>query len=73
MSFESEAFHSSQYPRAAMQLIGEVEDATSIDELSFSASSTGDPILDFENLNFKIASGLRNIPTVNFKRQVTKA
>ena len=56
-----------------MPLIGEVEDAESIDEFITLASSIGDPILDFENLDFKIASGLRNILTVIFKKQVTKA
>ena len=29
--------------------------------------------MDFENLDFKIASGLRNILTGNFKKQVTTA
>ena len=34
---------------------------------------TGDPIPDFENLDFKIASGLGKILTGNFKKQVTTA
>ena len=54
-----------------MRWIGEVEDAKSIDDLSVSASVTGDPIPDFENLNFKIASGLMKILTGSFKEQVT--
>ena len=40
--------------------IGEVEDDKSIDDLITSASIIGDLILDFENLDFKIASGLRS-------------
>ena len=38
-----------------------------------SASIIGRPIPDFENLEFKIASGLRKILTGNFKKQVTTA
>ena len=57
ISFKSEVSQSSQYPRAAMTSIGEVDDARSIDELSTSASTTGDPFTDFENHNF----GLRKI------------
>ena len=55
-SFKSEVCQSSQYPRAAMLWIGEVEDAESIVELFTSASRTGRPIPDFENLDFKMAS-----------------
>ena len=50
-----------------MLWIGEVEDAQNIDDLITSASATEDPIPDFGNLDFKIASGLRNILTGNFK------
>ena len=52
--------------------IGEVEDAKNIDDLFTSASIPGTSILDFENLDFKIGSGLRKIPTRNFKKQITK-
>ena len=45
---KSEVSHSSRYPSAAVQWIGEVEDENSIDDLFTSASITGDPILDFE-------------------------
>ena len=38
-----------------------------------SASAPADPILDFENLDFKIASGLKKILTGNVKKQVTTA
>ena len=44
-----------------MQRIGEVEDVQSIDDLITSASVTSRPILDFENLHFKIACGLGKI------------
>ena len=54
-----------------MLWIGEVEDAKCIDDLITSASTTGDPIPDFEILDFKIASGLREILTRKFKKQVT--
>ena len=56
-----------------MLWIGEVEDEKSIDELISSASITGRSIPDFENLDFKIAGGLRKIQTGNFKKQVTTA
>ena len=56
-----------------MLRIGEVEDAKSIDDLITSASFTGESILDFANLDFKIASGLRKILTGSFKKQVTTA
>ena len=46
-----------------MLWVGEVEDAKNIDDLITSASVTRKPILDFENLDFKIASGLRKILT----------
>ena len=59
----------SLYPRAAMLWIGEVADAKDIDDLIISASFRGKPMLDFENLDFKIAaSRLRKIQTVNFKK-----
>ena len=45
--------------RAAMLCIGQVEEAESIDDLITSASETGRLIRNFENLDFKIASGLR--------------
>ena len=53
--------------------MSEVEDAKSIDDLIASASMAGKPILDFENLDFKIASGVTKIQTWNFKKQVTTA
>ena len=56
-----------------MLWVGEVEDATSIDNLIPSASTTGKPIPDFENHDFKIASGLKKIRTGNFTKQVTTA
>ena len=40
---------------------GEVEDAECIGDHIASASFTGGPIVDFENLDFKIASGLMKI------------
>ena len=73
ISFKGEVCLSSQYPRAAMLWIGEVEDAESIDELSTSASIIGSPMPDFENLHFKIAGGLRKSPAGNLKKQVTTA
>ena len=60
-------------PRAAMLWIGEVEDAKSIDDIIVSASLSGRPILDFENLDFKIASGLVKILTGTCFQQVTTA
>ena len=45
-----------------MLWVGEVEDAESIEELITSATTTGDPVLDFENLDINIASGLKNDP-----------
>ena len=66
LSFKNEFSHSSPHPRAAMLWIGEVEDAKSIDELITSASITGRPTLDFENLDFKIATGLMK----NFNRRL---
>ena len=56
-----------------MPWIGEVEDAKNIDDFIASASITGKPMSDIESLDFMIASGLRKIPTRNFKRQVPKA
>ena len=56
-----------------MLWIGQVEDAESIDGLIASASETGRPIRNFENLDFKIASGLREILTGNLRKQVTTA
>ena len=53
-----------------MLRIGENENTKSIDDLLTSASMTGRPILDIENLDFKTASGLRKIQTGNFKKQV---
>ena len=52
---------------------GEVQDAKSIDELITSASTTGRRTPDFENLDFKIATGLRKILTGDFEKQVTEA
>ena len=72
-SFDTEVSHSSQYPRTAVLWIGEVEGAESIDDLITSAPFTGEPIMDFENHDFKIAGGLRKILTGNFEKQVTTA
>ena len=52
-----------------MQRNGTVEDARSIDGLNTSGFITGRPILDFENLDIKIASELGKIHTRNFKKQ----
>ena len=49
--------HSPQHPRDAMLWNCEVEDAESIDDLITSESTRGKSIGDFENLDFKIASG----------------
>ena len=58
MSFKSEVSHASQYPRAVMLRIAEIEDAKSMKNLETSASSTSKRMPDFENLfDFKIASG----------------
>ena len=59
----------SQNSRAAMPWIGEVEDAWSIDDFITSASMTGRPIPDFENLDFKIASGLSKSQPGSFKKR----
>ena len=45
----------------------------SIDDLITSTSITGRSIPDFENLDFKIASGFREILTGNLKKQDTTA
>ena len=50
-----------------MSWTGEVEDAKRIDQLITSASTTGDPIPDFENLHFKIVSELMKILIGNFR------
>ena len=44
-----------------------------MNELISSACITGKSIADFENLHFKIASGLKNVLTRNFKKQATTA
>ena len=49
---KGEVSQSSQYPRAAMLFIGDVEDAKNIDDVINSASVTGRPIPDYENLDF---------------------
>ena len=53
--------------------MGDVEDAKGTDDLITPASFTGISKPDFENLDFKIASGLRKILTGHFKKQVTTA
>ena len=53
-----------------MLWIGEVEDAGSIHGLITCASLTRKPIPDFENLDFKIASGLTKTFTGTSKKQV---
>ena len=60
-------------PNAGMLWIGEIEDPESIDELITAASITSRPILDFENLDFKVGSGLRKTSTGNFKKRVSTA
>ena len=57
----------------AILWIGEVEHAGRIDDIITAAFITGRPALDFENLDFKIASRLGKILTGNFKQQVTTA
>ena len=52
-----------------MLRIGEVEDASSIDDLVTSPSTTGRPIPDFENLDLKIARRTQENP--NKKLQET--
>ena len=52
-----------------MLSIGEVEETTRIDDLITSTSITRTPILDFENLDFKIASGLRKNPHKNLQKR----
>ena len=54
-------------------MIGEAEDAKSIDHLITSAAVTERPTLGFEDLDSKIASGLRKILTENLKDQVAIA
>ena len=73
ISFKNEVSQSSQYPRVTMLWIGEVEDVKTFDELITSTSTTGRQIPDFENLDFKIASGLGNVVTGIFQKQVTTA
>ena len=56
-----------------MLRIGQVENTKSMDDLITSATSaslTGRPILDFENLDCK---PIRKIPAGNFQKQVTTA
>ena len=72
ISFNNEVSHSSQHPRATMLWIGQVEGAESVGDPSTLAFTTGRPIPDFENLDFKIASGLTKI-LKNFKKQITTA
>ena len=52
-----------------MLWIGEVEDVKNIDDLNTSASVTGRPKLHFRNIDLQVASGLRKIPTGNFKNE----
>ena len=52
MSLTSEVSPSSQHPRAGVLWVGEVKDADSIDDLISSASISGRPSLDFEDLDF---------------------
>ena len=56
--------------RAAMLWIGEVEDAKSVDHFITSASTTGEPFQDFENLDVKIASGLSERKAQSEKRSL---
>ena len=49
------------------------KDGQQFDDLITSTSTTGRPTPDFENLGFKIASGLGKILSGNFKKQDTKA
>ena len=64
-SFKSEVCQSSQYPRAAMLWVG-------IDEFFTSASRTGRPTPDFENLDFKMASRRREIAKGNLRNMSPK-
>ena len=65
-------FFATSQSRCAMDWLGWGCDK-GIDELTTSARKTGKPLPDFENLHFKIASGLRKIVTGNFKKQVITA
>ena len=56
---ESGATHCSSCPRAAMNLIGEIEEAECCGDLATSESISGKIYPDFEVLDSKIASGLR--------------
>ena len=69
---KNEVSHPSQYPRAGMLWIGDVEDADSVDDLITSASVTGRPIPDLENLDFKIASGRKKIQATPEERRHCK-
>ena len=65
--------HSSQYPRDAVQWIDDVEDAKGVDDLFISASPSRKPMMEFENLDFKVASGLRTNRARNFMKQINTA
>ena len=69
MSFKSEVSHSWQYPRHAVLKIVKIEDAKRVDDLITSTLTPGDQNPDFENLDIKIASGLKKIPTKNFRNK----
>ena len=53
-----------------MECIGEIEDATRLQQLTSSASLTWENLLGFEILDSHIARGLRTTVTGNFERQV---
>ena len=54
-------------PEALCLILVKLRMLESIDDRITSASVTADPILDFENLDFKIASGVKKILTRNVK------
>ena len=61
---KAESLILSSIPQALCCGLVKLRDAECVDELT-----SGKPIPDFENLEFKIASGLTKIPTGNFKKK----
>ena len=72
-SFKSEILHSLQNRTADIVWAGEVKEAESVDEFITSASATRDSVQDFENLDFKKASGVRKLVTGRGKAQSGKS
>ena len=67
MNFKSKVCHSSSYHPEAMEWNSEIESAKNIDELKKFSSRLGKQCSDFEVLDCKIASGLKNIFHSDFK------